>query len=225
VSFFGREAAKDGRYMRKHVLKFNFRRQARVAGDRNPTMSCTNLLVHLVFGTKGRLPLINSEIRERLHAYMGGTLRGLGAVALEIGGVADHVHLLIVLRPTIRLSDLIRDLKSNSSSWMKDNGVRKFGWQRRYGAFSVSESQKGIVRRYIRNQEAHHRKFDFQTEFETMLRKTAFRSMSSFGKTRYGNFKLSGYERSSVAALRLQWGVRALHAHACSYHLTPLRGF
>ena len=71
---------------------------------------------------------------------------------------------------TIVFSDLLRDLKSNTSSWAKENGVKKFSWQRRYGAFTVSESQMTIVRRYIKNQEQHHKKFDFKTEFETLLR-------------------------------------------------------
>ena len=133
-------------------------------------MAYTNLLYHIVFGTKGRLPLIHDEIRQELHRYMGGIVRGLGGIALEIGGINDHVHLLVKLTPTACLSDFLRDLKSNSSTWAKENGVRKFAWQRRYGAFTVSESQKAIVRRYIRNQEKHHKKFDFRNEFETLLK-------------------------------------------------------
>ncbi len=132
-------------------------------------MSYTNFLYHLVFGTKGRLPLIHAEIKPRLHAYLGGTVRGLGGIALEVNGIEDHVHLLVKLKPTIRFSDFLRDLKSNSSVWAKENGMRRFAWQRRYGAFTVSESQREIVRRYIRNQEQHHKRFDFKTEFETLL--------------------------------------------------------
>ena len=114
--------------------------------------------------------MIRSEIRPEFHRYMGGTVRGLGGTALEIGGVEDHVHLLVKLKPTARLSDFLRDLKSNSSTWAKENGIRKFAWQRRYGAFTVSESQMNKIRNYIRNQEEHHKKFDFKTEFETLLR-------------------------------------------------------
>jgi REP element-mobilizing transposase RayT len=132
-------------------------------------VSYTNLLVHIVFGTKGRLPIINAEIRPRLHSYIGATVRGLGGTALEINGIHDHVHILLKLKPTILLSDFVRDLKSNTSTWAKDNGVPKFAWQRRYGALTVSESQAADVRNYIRNQERHHKKFDFKTEFETML--------------------------------------------------------
>lgn len=132
-------------------------------------MSYTNLLYHIVFGTKGRLPMINAEFKPRLHQYLGGTVRGLGGIALEINGMEEHVHLLVKLKPTMMFSDFLRDLKSNSSTWAKENGVRKFSWQRRYGAFTISESQIDVVRKYIRNQEAHHKKFDFKTEFETML--------------------------------------------------------
>ena len=162
--------------MRKHGALFHGSQTGRNTyssacgfGQRH-AMSYTNLLYHVVFGTKGRLPVINAEIRPRLHQYMGGTVRGLGGIALEINGIADHVHLLVKLKPTICLSDFLRDLKSNTSTWAKDNGLPAFSWQRRYGAFTVSESQIETVRRYIRNQEIHHNKFDFKTEFETLLR-------------------------------------------------------
>jgi len=132
-------------------------------------MSYTNFLFHIVFGTKGRLPIINDQISAQFHAYIGGTVRGLGGIALEINGMADHIHLLVKLKPTIMFSDFIRDLKSNTSVWAKKNGLKTFAWQRRYGAFTVSESQLEIVRNYIKNQKQHHGKFDFKTEFETML--------------------------------------------------------
>lgn len=132
-------------------------------------MSYTNFLFHIVFGTKGRLPMMNDQMRAQFFAYLGGIVRGLGGIALEINGTDDHIHLLVKLKPTIKFSDFIRDLKSNSSVWAKRNGLNKFTWQRRYGAFTVSESQLKIVRNYIKNQQEHHKKFDFKTEFETML--------------------------------------------------------
>ena len=101
-------------------------------------MAYSNLLYHIVFGTKGRLPVIRSEIRPQFHSYLGGIVRGLGGIALEIGGMDDHVHLLLKLKPTASLSDIIRDLKSNSSTWAKANGLTKFAWQRRYGAFQLA---------------------------------------------------------------------------------------
>lgn len=127
-------------------------------------MSYTNFLYHIVFGTKGRLPLITDKLKPQLHKYLGGTVRGLGGIAFEINGVKDHVHLLVKVPPTVKFSDFLRDLKANSSKWVNKNSMleTKFGWQRRYGAFTVSESQFKIVRNYIRNQEEHHRKFDFK---------------------------------------------------------------
>ncbi len=133
-------------------------------------MSYTNLLYHIVFGTKSRLPLITAELKPRLHEYLGGTVRGLEGTAFEINGMNDHVHLLVKLKTTHRLDYFLRDLKANSSKWAKTETNGKFEWQRRYGAFTVSESQFPIVQNYIRNQEAHHTKFDFKQEFETLLR-------------------------------------------------------
>jgi putative transposase len=132
-------------------------------------MSYTNFLFHIVFGTKGRLPLITDELKPRLHEYLGGTIRGLGGVGFEINGMNDHVHLLAKVPPTIKFSDFMRELKANSSKWVNENTHRKFAWQRRCGAFTVSESQFEIVRNYIRKQEEHHKKFDFKQEFESLL--------------------------------------------------------
>lgn len=133
-------------------------------------MSYTNFLYHIVFGTKGRLPLITKELKPRLFEYLGGTIRGLGGIAFEINGIEDHVHLLVKAPPTIRFSDFLRDLKANSSKWINQNTSGKFAWQRRYGAFTVSESQFENVRNYIRKQEDHHRKFDYKQEFESFLK-------------------------------------------------------
>src|SRR5690242_757100 len=126
--------------------------------------SYTNLLYHVVFSTKDRRPLIDETWRARLYDYFGGAVRGLGGTALEIGGVADHVHILAKLRQDRAVADCMRDLKSNSSGWVNQS-VRQatpFGWQQGYGAFTVSESQVENVRHYIRNQEAHHRKMTFE---------------------------------------------------------------
>ncbi|CAN5127696.1 IS200/IS605 family transposase [soil metagenome] len=135
-------------------------------------MSYTNFLYHIVFGTKGRLPLITDELKPQLHEYLGGTVRGLGGIAFEINGMNDHAHLLVKVPPTVKFSDFLRDLKASSSKWVNKNSILKtrFAWQRRYGAFTVSESQFEIVRNYIRNQEEHHKKFDFKSEFESLLR-------------------------------------------------------
>lgn len=133
-------------------------------------MSYTNLLYHLVYATKERAPLITAALRPRLHEYLGGTVRGLGGVALEINGVADHVHLLVKLPPTLALSDFLRELKANSSGWAKKQTAGRFAWQSRYGAFTVSESQVERVRHYISHQEEHHRRVNFEEEFIAILR-------------------------------------------------------
>lgn len=133
-------------------------------------MSYTNFLYHIVFGTKGRLPLITNELKPRLHEYLGGTVRGLDGIAFEINGMNDHVHLLVKVKPTVKFSDFIRDLKANSSKRVNEISAGRFAWQRRYGAFTVSESQFEMVRDYIRNQEKHHKKFDFKQEFESLLK-------------------------------------------------------
>ena len=132
-------------------------------------MSHTNLLYHIVFATKERAPLISEVLRPRLHEYLGGLIRGLDGVALEVNGTADHVHILARLRPTISVSEFMSKLKSISSGWAKRQTRGRFAWQSRFGAFTVSESQVQRVRRYIRNQEEHHRHRSFEDEFKTLL--------------------------------------------------------
>jgi REP-associated tyrosine transposase len=133
----------------------------------------TNLLYHIVFSTKDRAPMIHKDVQERLYEYMGGIIRGQGGVLLEIGGVADHVHLLAKLKADTAVAVLLRLLKSNSSGWVNDHRLipGRFAWQTGYGAFSVSESQVEAVRRYIRNQEAHHAKVSFKDELIALLKK------------------------------------------------------
>jgi putative transposase len=134
--------------------------------------SYTNLLYHLVFSTRERLPLITLERRPRLYEYIGGMLREFGGISLAIGGIEDHLHLLAKLRLDRALSDLLRDLKANSTGWMHDvfPDARDFYWQKGYGAFSVSMSQVAAVSRYIANQERHHKRQSFRDEFVGMLR-------------------------------------------------------
>jgi REP element-mobilizing transposase RayT len=132
-------------------------------------MSYTNLLYHIVYATKERSPLITNALRLKLHEYLGGTVRGLGGIALEINGTADHVHLLVKLKPTISVSEFLQKLKANSSRWANQITNRRFAWQSRYGAFTVSESQVGRVRAYVRNQEEHHRRVNFEEEFKALL--------------------------------------------------------
>lgn len=133
-------------------------------------MSYTNLFYHIVYATKERAPLINTSFKPKLHEYLGGIVRGLGGIALEINGTADHVHVLAKLRPTLSVSEFLSKLKSGSSGWAKRATQGRFAWQARFGAFTVSESQVERVRKYIRNQEAHHRRQSFDEEFKALLR-------------------------------------------------------
>jgi REP element-mobilizing transposase RayT len=132
-------------------------------------LSYTNLLYHIVFATKERAPLIIAELRPLLHEYLGGTARGLGGAALAVGGIADHVHLMVKIKPTIAVSEFIKQLKANSSGWANKQTRGRFAWQSRYGAFSVSESQIEKVRAYILRQEEHHRRVPFEEEFKALL--------------------------------------------------------
>ena len=101
----------------------------------------TNLLIHIVFSTQGFLPLITNEIKAELFAYMGGLVKELNGKPIIINGMADHVHLLVLLPPNVSISDSMRFIKANSSRWVKERFGKKFAWQKGYGAFSVSRSK------------------------------------------------------------------------------------
>ena len=145
-------------------------------GRRNPPhpMPSTHLSLHyhVVFSTKDRVPLIAPAWRERLHAFLGGTVNQLGGVPEAIGGVADHVHLLLGLRATHALADVLREVKAVSSRWVHDEiGVPAFQWQEGYGKFTVGAPQRAEVRHYIARQEEHHRTRTFQEEYVEFLRR------------------------------------------------------
>ena len=129
-----------------------------------------SLRYHLVFSTKNRDPVISPDWQDRPHEYLGGTLRGLDAFPDGIGGVPDHVHLLVGLKATHRLADVVRDLKRASSNWVHETiGAHKFGWQDGYAAFTVSPTSRDDVRRYIANQAEHHRRKSFREELFEIL--------------------------------------------------------
>ena len=127
-----------------------------------------NLLVHVVFSTKDREPLITADLKPELEKYVGGILRNEGHTLLEVGAMPDHLHLLIKIRADASVSDVVRVIKANSSKWAADR-VPNFAWQGGYGAFSVSESQVETIRDYIRRQEEHHRTVTFQEEYVKFL--------------------------------------------------------
>jgi putative transposase len=128
-----------------------------------------SLHYHLVFSTKNRYPFIRHEWGSRMHSYLGGIIRGMNGVAEIVGGVSDHVHLLVSLRPTHCIADVMREMKKESSVWAKANFDRKFEWQEGYAAFSVSPSAITSVKKYIENQEAHHRRISFVDELKEFL--------------------------------------------------------
>ena len=131
------------------------------------------LLFHVVFGTKERRAALRGEMKADLLAYMGGIVRQLGGRALMIGGTEDHVHLLINLRARLALADAVRLVKSNSSRWVHQRwpGRAGFAWQAGYGAFSVSESNREALCRYIAAQQDHHRKTSFRDELVALLKR------------------------------------------------------
>jgi putative transposase len=132
----------------------------------------TNLLIHAVFSTDGRAPLLTNDMRPGMHAYIGGILREIHAIPIAIGGTADHVHLLTHLPADLPVADSLRIVKANSSRWAKQRWPqrRSFAWQRGYGAFSVSESKRQAVIRYIRDQLQHHQRISFRDEFIALLK-------------------------------------------------------
>ena len=133
----------------------------------------TSLLSHVTFSTKARHPWITPDLESRLMPYLGGILRELGSKILVSNAVADHVHLLIELPPTLPISEVVGKVKGNSSKWIHESFPqrRAFAWQRGFGAFSVSRSNVPIVARYIERQKEHHRKVSFEEELTRLLRR------------------------------------------------------
>jgi REP element-mobilizing transposase RayT len=127
-----------------------------------------NNLIHCVFSTKDRAARIPAERSAELYAYLDGIARGEGISLVAAGGTANHVHLLFVLPADTALALAVQKLKGSSSRWMG----REFSWQEGYAAFSVSSSQVPVVKKYIRNQEEHHRKRSFEAEFVALLRRS-----------------------------------------------------
>jgi REP element-mobilizing transposase RayT len=136
--------------------------------------SLSQIYLHIVFSTKNRISFLRDRtLRQRIHAYLAGTCRNLDSPSLIVGGVEDHVHLLLRLGKEMNVSTLIRELKRDSSKWIKGLApdLRTFYWQQGYGAFSVSPSHVDPLKKYIASQEEQHRRETFQDEFRRLLRK------------------------------------------------------
>ncbi|NNC89756.1 MAG: transposase [Akkermansiaceae bacterium] len=138
--------------------------------------SLARVYLHVVFSTKDRYPFLEPPaLRHELHAYLGGVLKNLDCVPVEIGGVADHVHLLLLHPRTKSIAEVVKEAKRISTGWLQEQSGMPvhFHWQAGYGVFSVSQSKVEEVVEYIRGQEEHHRRVTFQDEYREFLRKHA----------------------------------------------------
>ncbi len=131
------------------------------------------LYVHIIFSTKNRADWILPEIEEELFGYIGGISNGNKSKLLAANGTANHIHLLVSMSKNIELSELVGDIKRDSSKWIKtkDNSYRSFQWQDGYGGFSVGYTQIDDVKKHIANQKQHHTKVSFEDEFRYFLNK------------------------------------------------------
>lgn len=133
--------------------------------------SLSNLLTHLVFSTKNRMPSLNEDIASELHPYIVGVLDNLGCPSIQVGGASDHVHIFYRLSRIKSVAEVVETVKTSTSKWIKtkSNELAGFYWQSGYGAFSVSQSDMDAVIAYIRNQPEHHKKVSFQEEYRRFL--------------------------------------------------------
>lgn len=133
--------------------------------------SLYKIWIHIVFGTKNRMPLISSSIEKPLYKYIGKQLEKFECKIRAINGMPDHIHILTSMNPKHSITDVIKQIKGGSSHWInkQDLIVQKFAWQTGYGAFSVSESQIDKVKAYIQNQKKHHQKTSFNEEYQQFL--------------------------------------------------------
>lgn len=132
----------------------------------------SNLFYHIVFSTKGRKDLIDRNVEERVWAYIGGIARKHQLIAIQVGGIENHIHVLILAKPKIAPSQIVQWLKGESSRWIHETfpGLAKFEWQDGFGVFSVSKSNVPDVVEYIKNQREHHQKQTFEDEYLSMLK-------------------------------------------------------
>ncbi len=133
--------------------------------------SLSSILIHLIFSTKHRDPYITPKIERELHPYMASIFRSLKSPVLALDGMPDHIHALFALSRVISIADLVEEVKTDSSKWIKTKGLefRNFHWQNGYAAFSVSQSELENVKGYIHAQKAHHQQVTFQDEYRKFL--------------------------------------------------------
>ncbi|HSI75064.1 MAG TPA: IS200/IS605 family transposase [Lunatimonas sp.] len=135
--------------------------------------SLAQIYIHLIFSTKNRQPLLHSPFEEELHRYIGGICNRKDCIPIKIGGYTDHVHILCKLSKKVTIMNLLEEIKSHSSKWIKtlDKSLENFYWQDGYGAFSINPAQIDAAIKYIANQKEHHKKISFQDEYRAFLRK------------------------------------------------------
>jgi len=146
------------------------------------SQSLADILLHIVFSTQNRQPLILPEIEQELYRYISAICRDKDCPIIEIGGMPDHIHCLLTLGRNIAISNLIQEIKSNSSRWIKTKGTeyRIFSWQNGYGIFSVSRRNMENVAKYISSQKEHHKIKSFKDEFLMMLKQTGIKFDEKF---------------------------------------------
>ena len=134
--------------------------------------SLSSILIHMIFSTKNREPFITPAIETELHPYMAKIFRELKSPSLTIDGTTDHVQILFSLGRVIKVADLVEEVKTESSKWIKTKGeeFRNFHWQKGYGAFSIGQSNLAALKRYILSQKQHHRRITFQDEYRKFLK-------------------------------------------------------
>ena len=133
----------------------------------------SQLYIQIVFAVKGRENLINNLWKDELHKYISGIIKGKNQKSIIVNGMPDHIHAFVGLRPSMSISDLVRDIKNNSSNFINEKKFikGKFSWQEGFGAFSYSHSDIEKVYQYILNQEQHHKKINFKNEYLELLKK------------------------------------------------------
>lgn len=134
--------------------------------------SLHTIWVHAIWSTKKRQPFIRSDIEEKIHDYMRNQFKKMGCPVRIINGMPDHIHSLFLLNPKKALTDVIKQVKGSTSHWINQKDVipEKFSWQTGCASYSVSESVREKVFRYIENQKEHHRQKSFQEEYDEFMR-------------------------------------------------------